>query len=174
MFVCSTWVGTPARSSIGMLLALFIEVDVVVAKIGVCRACASASLIRAPGRWYGLPLWRHCGEGCSSEAYRVLYRKKRLEYASGSRLLLSQKAEKLGKKVSMDGIGVEAIKKGRSQCHRTSITRGYLVALESGNCRGERPLKRCLSCGLGQKKNISICGLLALCGWRRLNAYRKA
>jgi hypothetical protein len=24
----------------------------------------------------------------------------------------------------------------------------------------------CLSCGLGQKKNISICGLLALCGWR--------
>jgi hypothetical protein len=39
------------------------------------------------------------GEGSSSEAYRVLYRKKRLGYAAGSRLLLLQKAEKLGKKV---------------------------------------------------------------------------
>lgn len=37
-----------------------------------------------------------------------------------------------------------------------AIRTGYLVALETGKCRGERPLKHCLSRGLGQKKNISI------------------
>ena len=77
-----------------------------------------------------------------------------------------QKAEKLGKKAAataMDKNKMENVWRGRSRCDRV-ITRGYLLALEAGKCRGREAAQALLILGAGsEEEHINLTRLALPC-----------